>query len=184
MASLSHLVREPRREGAVAAPAHLGERMRRAFLRDRAWIRAARCSRPRERTWAVQFAPVTRTVERALRIGADRTMPVGTQKRIRLCNILTIGAGVIMAAWAYFEVSFGDRTLLPWELAFTAGFLAVLVLNASGAHRAARLLLIVSANLCVLAGCVLFKEGTGGLLPFFAMAGMSLLLFGPHEWLP
>jgi signal transduction histidine kinase len=184
MASLSHVVREPRRQGAVVAPTRLGERMRRVFSRNRAWIRAARCSRPRGRTWAERVAPVKRTVERALRTGADPTLPVGTQKRIRLCNILAIGAGAIMAAWAYFEASFGDCSVLPWELAFTAGFLAVLVLNASGAHRAARLLLILNANLCVLAGCVLFTERAGGSLPFFAMAGMSLLLFGPDDWLP
>src|SRR4051794_26393582 len=156
MASLSQVVREPRRKGAVAAPAHLGERMRRAFGWNRAWIRAARCSRPSARSWADRFAPVKRTAERALRIGADRALPVGTQKRIRLCNILAIGGGAIMVFWAYFEAAFGDRAALPWELAFTAGFLAVLVLNASGAHRQARLLLIMSANMCVLAGCVMF----------------------------
>src|SRR3982750_1495139 len=181
MASLSHVVREPRRHSAVEAQPYAqpyaGERMRRGFGRNRAWIRAAPALRPRAATWAERFAPLTHTIERALRTGADHTLPLGTQKRIRLCNILTIGAGVIMAAWAYFEAAFGDRTVLPWELAFTAGFLAVLVLNASGAHRAARLLLILSANLCVLAGCVLFKDNAGGFLPFFAMAGMSLLLF-------
>ncbi len=182
MASLSHVERDPRHGNAAAGLLHLRERMRRALRRNRTWIRAARSLRPRGLTWADRFAPLTRTIDRAVRTGMDRALPVGTQKRIRLCNVLTIGGGAIMAIWAYVEASFGDRTVLPWELAFTAGFLAVLVLNASGAHRAARLLLIVSANICVFAGALLFTAPSGGILPFFAMAGISLLLFGPHEW--
>ena len=53
---------------------------------------------------------------------------------------MALGGTIIMAVWGYVEASFGDRRNLPWEMAFTAIFLAVLVLNASGAHRAARLL--------------------------------------------
>ena len=73
---------------------------------------------------------------------------------------------------------------LPWELGFLAGFVGVLALNAIGAHRAGRLLLIINANVCVFAGALLFTEPSGGILPFFAMAAVALLLFGPDEWLP
>ena len=61
--------------------------------------------------------------------------------------------------------------------------MGVLALNASGAHRAGRLLLIINANVCVFAGALLFTEPSGGILPFFAMAAIPLLLFGPDEWL-
>ncbi|HXU04857.1 MAG TPA: PAS domain-containing sensor histidine kinase, partial [Polyangia bacterium] len=105
------------------------------------------------------------------------------QKRIRLCNINALGGAIIMMLWAYFDLAFGDRQNVPWELAFMAGFVGVLGLNAMGAHRAGRLLLIVNANLCVFAGAVLFTEPSGGVLPFFAMAAMALLVFGPNEWL-
>ena len=129
------------------------------------------------------FAPVKRVLERALLIGVDPGLPVGTQKRIRLCNVMALGGTIIMAVWGYIEASFGDHHNLPWEVAFTAIFLAVLVLNGSGAHRAARLLLVVNANVCVFAGALLFTEGSGGALPFFGLAALALLLFGPEEWL-
>jgi len=132
---------------------------------------------------AERFAPVKRLVERALSIGVDASLPVGTQKRIRLCNIMALGGAVIMGAWAYVEASFGEHTILPVELAFTAVFLTVLVLNLSGAHRAARLLLLVNANVCVFAGALLFTEPSGGILPFFGLAAVALLLFGPEDWL-
>jgi PAS domain S-box-containing protein len=96
---------------------------------------------------------------------------------------MALGGTIIMAVWAYVEASFGDRHNLPWELGFTATFLAVLVLNGSGAHRAARLLLVVNANVCVFAGALLFTEPAGGVLPFFGLAAIALLLFGPSEWL-
>jgi len=132
---------------------------------------------------AERFGPAKRLVERALSIGVDANLPVGTQKRIRLCNIMALGGAVIMAAWAYIEASFGEHSNLPWELAFTAVFLTVLVLNLSGSHRAARLLLVVNANVCVFAGALLFTDSSGGILPFFGLAAIALLLFGPEDWL-
>ena len=110
-------------------------------------------------------------------------MSVRLQKRLWLCNTFAIGGTVIMAGWAALEALFGDSAALPWEIGFTTGFLGVLALNARGAHRAARLLLVVSANLCVFAGAILFSDSAGGTLPFFAMAAIPLLLFGPGEWL-
>jgi len=164
MASLSH-VQQPHQRGATRGRIHLGARMRHA--------RAAASSARRH---------VCGMVERVLRLGTGAAQPVDTRKRIRLCNINALGGAIIMATWAYLEASFGDVDNLPWELAFLAGFLSVLALNASCAHRAGRLLLIVNANLCVLAGALLFTEPSGGLLPFFSMAAISLLLFGPREW--
>jgi signal transduction histidine kinase len=131
--------------------------------------------RARARTCAV--------LERVVLIGVARGTPADVCKRIRLCNVMAIGGALIMTTWAALEVLFGDRAILAWELGFLAGFMAVLGLNAGGAHRAARLLIIVTANLCVLAGALLFTGQSGGTLPFFAMAGISLLLFGPGEWL-
>ena len=58
-----------------------------------------------------------------------------------------------------------------------AAFLAVLRRVGGGAHRLARLLLLVTANVCVFAGALLFTEPSGGILPFFAMAAIPLLLF-------
>jgi hypothetical protein len=161
--------------------------MRRATRRDRATRRLRAHPHARRRTiaesLAEKFAPVKRVVERALSIGVDRDLPIRTQKRIRLCNLMALGGAIIMAAWAYIEASFGERHNVPLELAFTAVFLAVLVLNLSGAHRAARLLLVAAANACVFAGAVLFTEPSGGLLPFFGLAAIAVLLFGPEEWL-
>ena len=121
-------------------------------------------------------------LDRALRMGVSDLLPVDTHKRIRLCNVNALGGSVIMAIWIAVEVAFGERPNLYWEIAFLAGFAAVLALNAAGAHRAARLLLLAVANACVFAGALLFTEPAGGLLPFFAMAAMPLVLFGPEEW--
>ena len=109
-------------------------------------------------------------------------MPVDVLKRVRLCNVVALGGGIIMGGWTAIEALFGSRGALPWELAFTSGFVAVLVLNALHAHRAARILLVITTNLCVFVGALLFEESTGGMLPFFAMAAIPLLLFGPGEW--
>ena len=119
MVTLSHVQQEPRQRGAARRWPHVGERMRRA-------LRTAGSSRRR----------FCRTVEHVLRMGVSSAQPVDTRKRIRLCNINALGGAAIMAAWAYFEASFGDPQNLPWELAFLAGFLGVLASNASHAHRA------------------------------------------------
>jgi PAS domain S-box-containing protein len=37
-------------------------------------------------------------------------------------------------------------------------------------------------NVCVLAGAVLFVKSSGGVLPFFVMTAVPLLMFGPREW--
>ena len=124
-----------------------------------------------------------RAVERVLRLGVQTGQPVDAAKRLRLCNVNALGGSLIMATWAAVEAVMGDRGNVLWELRFLAGFLAVLGLSAIGANRAARLLLIVTANICVFAGALLFTESSGGILPFFAMAAMPLLLFGPDEWL-
>ena len=126
---------------------------------------------------------VERAVERVLRLGVQAGQPVDAAKRLRLCNVNALGGSIIMAIWAAVEAVMGDRGNVLWELRFLAGFLAVLGLSAIGANRAARLLLIVTANICVFAGAVLFTQSSGGILPFFAMAAMPLLLFGPDEWL-
>jgi PAS domain S-box-containing protein len=130
-----------------------------------------------------RFKTVRQAVERVLRIGVHGGLPVDAAKRLRLCNVNALGGSVIMATWAAVEALMGDRGNLLWELRFLAGFLAVLGLSAIGAHRMARLLLIVTANICVFVGALLFTESSGGILPFFAMAAMPLLLFGPDEWL-
>src|SRR5262245_4827944 len=142
MTSLSQVERAPRLQGAAKVVVDFGARLRRAIWRDRS-KRPSR-ARPAGSRWADWLAPVRRTLERALSIGVDPALPIGTQKRIRLCNAMALGGAIIMAVWAYVEASFGDRHTLPWEVGFTATFLAVLVLNGSGAHRTARLLLVVN----------------------------------------
>jgi PAS domain S-box-containing protein len=131
---------------------------------------------------AERLAPARRLIERILHLGVNDAQSLDTQKRIRLCNLNAFGGAVIMLAWAFIEAVFGDLGTLPWELGFLAGFLGVLALNGSGAHRAGRLLMVINANVCVFAGALLFTEPSGGILPFFAMAAISLLLFGPREW--
>ena len=131
MACVGHGEQPP--EGAAAPPAHLDERMRRS-------------------------KPVRRAVERVLRLGAHSGLPVDAAKRLRLCNVNALGGSIIMATWAAVEAVMGDRGNLLWELRFLAGFLAVLGLSALGAHRVARLLLIVTANICVFAGALLFHR--------------------------
>ena len=86
-----------------------------------------------------------------------------------------------MAPWFAVEALFGDKSLLPWEAGFLASFLAVLVLNAAHASRAARIVLIATANGCVLAGALPFDASAGGTLPFLTLAALPLLLFGPQE---
>ena len=177
MNSTSQVERGAQRERPTRAKI-LGERLRR--LVD--WRPTTIPLRPHARKLARRVAPVRYAVERALRIGVIGRLPIDTQKRIRLCNVMALGGTIIMAVWAYTEASFGDHHNLPWEVGFMATFLAVLVLNGSGAHRAARLLLVVNANVCVLAGALLFTASSGGILPFFGLAAVALLLFGPEEW--
>ena len=178
MVSLSYVEQEPLHKVAAEVQSHFGERMRRALRR------APLPRRLRPHRLAECLAPARRLLERILRLGTNDAQRVDTQKRIRLCNINAFGGAVIMFVWAYVEAAFGNRATLPWELGFLAGFVGVLALNASGAHRAGRLLMIINANICVFAGALLFTEPSGGILPFFAMAAVALLLFGPDDWLP
>src|SRR6185436_9854927 len=104
MASVSHLEREPRLQGAAKASDHLGARLRRAMGLHRV-MRGMRARPP----LAERFAPVRRLAETALNIGVRDALPVGTQKRIRLCNLMAIGGAVIMGLWAYIEASFGEH---------------------------------------------------------------------------
>ncbi len=120
-------------------------------------------------------------LDRVARLGAGERLPVTTRKRIRLCNVNALGGGIIMGAWAAAEATAGSGGNVLWELGFMAAFLAVLGVSAAGAHRAARLFLLVTANVCVFTGAILFTEASGGCLPFFAMAALPLLLFGPGE---
>src|SRR6266498_3774445 len=152
MVRLSHV--EHMRLHTVAADTriHLGERMSRALRR------VPLPGRLRPRSLAECLAPPRRLLDRLLRLGTNGAQSVDTQKRIRLCNVNAFGGAVIMLVWTYVEAAFGDRASLPWELGFLAGFIGVLALNASGAHRAGRLLMIINANVCVFAGAVLFTE--------------------------
>ena len=130
---------------------------------------------PRART-------VRRMVERVLDLGAHSGLPVDDAKRLRFCNINALGGAIIMGTWATMEAVLGDQGNLLWELRFLAGFVAVLGLSAIGFHRLARFGLVITANICVFAGALLFTDSSGGFLPFFAMAAIPLLLFGPDEW--
>jgi signal transduction histidine kinase len=127
-------------------------------------------------------AAVRRVYDALLSIGVRRGLPVNAVKRIRLCNVVALGGSVIMGLWAAAEAVAGTRDSVAWELGFSAAFLAVLAVSALGAHRLARLLLLLTANACVFAGALLFTEPSGGFLPFFAMAALPLILFRPGEW--
>jgi PAS domain S-box-containing protein len=170
---------QPRPQGAGQVTIHLHEPIGRADGMDAS--PPPRLPR-RERSAAERFRSARRAVERTLRLGAKRGMPVDTLKRIRLCNVVALGGAIIMGGWTAVEALFGTRSVLPWELLFTSSFVAVLALNAVQAHRTARILLVVSSNLCVFVGAMLFTESSGGMLPFFAMAAIPLLLFGPDDW--
>jgi PAS domain S-box-containing protein len=123
-----------------------------------------------------------RGVRRTLQLGVEAPGPVDVNKRIRMCNLLALTGSLIMAPWVVVEAMVGDRANVSWEMGFLASFLAVLTLNAARADRAARLLLLVTGNACVFGGAVMFEEGSGGALPFLAMVGMPLVLFGRREW--
>ena len=129
------------------------------------------------------MAAARRVLDRVLCIGVREGLPVNAGKRVRLCNVIALGGSLIMGAWAVLEAIDGTRSSVGWELGFMAAFLAVLGMSAAGAHRLARLLLLATANVSVLAGAVLYPESSGGLLPFFAMAALPLLLFRSGEWL-
>jgi signal transduction histidine kinase len=181
MVSLSHVQKHVRFPGVTWTRRHL--RLRRRMRRSRPEDAPTRPSGARSRTLAQRLTPVRRALEHALRLGAGPSLPRNANKRIRLCNFNALGGTVIMATWAVIEAVCGDRGNLPWELGFLAAFVAVLALNAIGSHRSARLLLVVTVNICVFAGCLLFTAPSGGILPFFGIAAIALLLFGPDEWL-
>jgi PAS domain S-box-containing protein len=121
--------------------------------------------------------------ERALQVGVERAQPIARNKKVRLCNLLALWGSAIMVPWIAVEALFGHAPNLLWELGFLAGFLIVLALEGLRAHRAARLLLIVLANLCVLAGALMFEPSAGGTLPFFALVALPLVLFGSADGL-
>jgi PAS domain S-box-containing protein len=112
---------------------------------------------------------------------AATVLPVDLIKRLRLCNTLALLGSAIMLPWLAFELLCGETANLPYEVTFLASFVAVLALNAVRAHRAARLLLVVVANACVLSGALMFQRTSGGTLPFFALVGLPLMLFGPTD---
>jgi PAS domain S-box-containing protein len=118
---------------------------------------------------------------RLFRNGAQDLLSIDAQKRVRLCKILALIAIAIMGPWVAVEFITGQPRNVVWEVPFLASFAGVLVLEAAGADRLARLLLIAAANACVLAGAVLYDRHAGGTLPFFALVGLPLLLFGQAE---
>jgi hypothetical protein len=180
MNSTSQVEREARRERPTRAKIYLGERLRRVV----GWRPTAIPLCPHARKLAGRLAPIRYAVERALRMGIAGRLPADAQKRIRLCNIFAISGAAIMAGLGVFvEAALGDQSSLPWELGFLAGFVAVLGLNANGAHRAARFLLIINGNLCVLAGALLFAESSGQLLAVLWPGGnLHCCCSGPKEW--
>jgi PAS domain S-box-containing protein len=176
MESLSKAQREPRCSGVLRDKTQIAKRFRHVIGRGGYTCRTGAGALSRG------FAPVRRLSERLMCAGTRGALPVDTHKRVRLCNLLALGGALIMGSWALFELGFGDQANVGWEVGFTAAFVGVLGLNALCVHRTARVLLIITGNMCVLAGCLLFPETSGGSLPFFAIAGVSLLLFGPREW--
>jgi PAS domain S-box-containing protein len=125
---------------------------------------------PSLRRWASLF-----------RDGAQDPPSIYARRRVRLCKILALCAIAIMGPWLVVEFLTGQPRNVVLEGGFLASFVGVLVLETVGAHRLACLLLIVAANACVLAGAVLFDPHSGGTLPFFALVGLPLLLFGQTE---
>jgi len=126
--------------------------------------------------------PRSRIVERALQLGVSDEESVDTNKRVRLCNIFALVAVAIMIPWVLAEVAIGDLQNLPSEVIFLISFCGVLVLNGLGATRAARTLMVVTSNVCVFIGALLFDHGAGGVLPLIALPAVPLLLFGRREW--
>jgi signal transduction histidine kinase len=127
------------------------------------------------------IAGVRAALGRTLELGVAPGSPVDACKRIRLANLLALWGSAIMVPWAAIEALFGDVGNVPWEVGFLGAFLAVLTLNAMGSDRAARLLLIVTANASVFAGALMFDDDAGGTLPFFGLVALPLLLFGPAD---
>ena len=130
MVSLSHVEQEPLHKVAAEVQGQFGERMRRA-------IRRAPLPRAFARTgWLSASRPPGGCSSGCCGSASNDAQPVDTQKRIRLCNINAFGGAVIMAVWAVRRGGVRRSRHLPWELGFVAGFVGVLALNASGAHRA------------------------------------------------
>src|SRR5262245_4747818 len=101
MESLSQLQPEPRLGRGVLARLQIRERFRRAVGRGaRPSSRSDARPSSRSRTLAQRFAPIKRVVEDLLRLGGSTALPTLTNRHIRLCNILALGGGVIMAIWA------------------------------------------------------------------------------------
>jgi PAS domain S-box-containing protein len=121
----------------------------------------------------------------ALRGGVRGDQPPDLVKRIELCNVVALLGWTIMTIWALLEVLVGDPANLKWEIGTAFGFSVGFFTTRAGWHNASRLLVIAVANATVLLGAVLFPPGSGGTLPFLAMAGIPLLLFRPSEakWL-
>jgi PAS domain S-box-containing protein len=116
-----------------------------------------------------------------LQLGIVPGLCVDRAKRIRLCNLLALWGIAIMAPWLAIDLAGVQWTNVRWEAASLAAFGAVLGLDSLRLHRPARFLLIATANAIVLAGALAYDLSSGGTLPFFALVGLPLLLFGPGE---
>ena len=77
-----------------------------------------------------------------------------------------------------------------WELGFVAALPGGAGGVGGGAHRLARLLLLLTANVCVFAGALLFTEPSGGVLPLLRAGGAAAAAVWPgrvaagRRWAP
>jgi PAS domain S-box-containing protein len=128
-----------------------------------------------------RWSRLRQAVRGLIQQGVSPVQSIDVNKRIRLCNGLALLGAAIMGFWVPIEAAFGDPGNITFEGVFLLGFALVPVIAGRGHHRAARLGLLAVANACVTAGALLFSDA-GGNLPFFALAALPLLLFGPDEW--
>jgi PAS domain S-box-containing protein len=114
-------------------------------------------------------------------LGVKSDDPPRLAKAIRLCNATALMGLFFMTGWTIFEATAGERENLPWEIGLAIGFAACLLANGLGHHRIGRFGMLFLADGAVFFGTVLFEPGSGGSLPFIAMAGLPLLLFDTSE---
>jgi PAS domain S-box-containing protein len=114
-------------------------------------------------------------------LGVKSDDPPRLAKPIRLCNAVALMGLFFMTGWAIFEATAGDRENLPWEIGLVFGFAACMLANGLGHHRIGRFGMLFLADGAVFVGTILFQPGSGGSLPFIAMAGLPFLLFDPSE---
>ena len=129
-----------------------------------------------------------RLLDRLLHLGTGGDLGSADQRRVRLCNACSLIATTSTLAFALFFAFLAPAVywkMLALSAVSAAMMASALLWNARGHHRAARVVVMASANLHVALGCLLVGRELDFQSYFFLFPPVTLLLMpGPTERVP